>query len=262
MRILMMSLGLVLAGCMPLDEAGNDCESAQDPQRVLDSCNAVLAAAPEENAAVAWVFTNRGWAYRELGEPARAIADYSRSIALNPDRPNAHYARGRAHQQVQAWSAAIADHERAIEINPTFVDAWVSLGVAHFELRQFEDALAATDRAIEIDPEEPVAYNNRGLTYRNLGQLRRAIEDYDRALALEPDYHNARVGRGVAYQLLGEADRALADWNRAIEGGDADDVIEWQEFLQREGLYSGPISGEFDAATRAAVAACAADPEC
>jgi tetratricopeptide (TPR) repeat protein len=91
--------------------------------------------------------------------PDRALEDFNRAIALEPDNFTAHVGRG---------------------------DALMA-----FELPQREDAIAAYDRAIVLNPNYHQAWANRGIALTSSGQLIEAVESYNRALEIDIDGNDA-----------------------------------------------------------------------
>ena len=61
------------------------------------------------------VFSNRGWAYLELGQPRKAISDLDRGIELSPDYTKAYENRAMAHAALKEWDLAIQDYTAAIQ---------------------------------------------------------------------------------------------------------------------------------------------------
>ncbi|HXX07505.1 MAG TPA: tetratricopeptide repeat protein [Pseudolabrys sp.] len=89
-----------------------------DWDQQIKSCTALIQSAtePKENVAVA--FFNRALAYEEKGEYARAIADYSDAIRLNPNDAEAHLYRGLDKQRLGDKAGAEADIAAAKRLNP------------------------------------------------------------------------------------------------------------------------------------------------
>src|SRR5258707_14104206 len=68
---------------------------------------------------------------RSSGEIDRAIADYDRTIELDPMDADAHVGRGRARYQKKDYAAAIADYDAALRLVPDDVEALTEPGDAH-----------------------------------------------------------------------------------------------------------------------------------
>jgi tetratricopeptide (TPR) repeat protein len=69
----------------------------------------------------------RGFAYENKGEWDRAIADYTKAIALEPKGASAYFSRGLAYETKGDKEKAIADLRKALEIRPSFQYAKDSL---------------------------------------------------------------------------------------------------------------------------------------
>ena len=52
----------------------------------------------------------RGYAYSELGQWDKAIADYSRALEIDPDYATVYFSRGFAYRNINQWDRAIADY--------------------------------------------------------------------------------------------------------------------------------------------------------
>jgi len=161
-------------------------------------------------------FVNRGYAYRNLDERDKEIADYTTAIGIDPKFTIAWYSRGVAFGSLGQWDKAIADYSEAIEIDPGYSDALISRGVAFGSLGQWDKAIADYSMAVKINPNNAQAYSNRGIAYGNLGQLNSAVADYSRAIGIDPNYMDAYMDRGVAYGNLGQLNNAITDFSKAI----------------------------------------------
>ena len=164
----------------------------------------------------AWAYNNRGVAYAGLNQHERAIEDYNKAIALNPNYAEAYYNRGTAYAGLNQHERAIEDFNKAIELNPNYAEAYYNRGVAYAGLNQHERAIEDFNRAIALNPNYAKAYNNRGVAYAELNQHEREIEDYNKAIALNPDDAEAYYNRGLTYAGLNQYERAIEDYNKAI----------------------------------------------
>ncbi|MFA9476192.1 MAG: tetratricopeptide repeat protein, partial [Filomicrobium sp.] len=73
--------------------------------RIIADYTKTVALDPNDAAA----YTNRGNSYDDKGEYALAIADFDKAIALNPNDANAYYNRGNAYDDKGEYDLAIAD---------------------------------------------------------------------------------------------------------------------------------------------------------
>ena len=71
---------------------------------------------------------------------AKAEADYTAAIALDPMMPQPWYNRGNLYLLADRYKDAIADFERELALNPQSADARVGIGIAHAKLGDYEAA--------------------------------------------------------------------------------------------------------------------------
>ncbi|MFJ1790611.1 tetratricopeptide repeat protein [Kitasatospora griseola] len=159
----------------------------------------------------------RGIGHHRADRPDLALADFDRSVALDPDWPEALHSRGRALIAVRRHEEALTDLGRAVELDPDFAAAYATRGEALRLLGRQPEALTDFDRAIELDPGHSWAIAHRGETHRELGRFEEALAGFDRAVELNPEDLWALIGRGQLQWELGRFEEALATLDRAIE---------------------------------------------
>ncbi len=101
-----------------------DCVQSADLERKIRGCTQIIERGTREsleNRASAYI--NRGVAYTKKGEVDRAIADYTKAIALDPDDAEAYYNRGVVYGRKGDKEREIADFRKALEINPSYQNA-------------------------------------------------------------------------------------------------------------------------------------------
>jgi tetratricopeptide (TPR) repeat protein len=124
--------------------------------------------------------------------------------------------RGRVKEVKGDLDGAIADYSRSIELNPQNANAYNSRGLAKQAKGDLDGAIADFNRVIELAPRgNVISYNNRGLAKQAKGDLDGAIADFNRAIELDPEYADAYNNRGKAKQAKGDLEGAKADYNRA-----------------------------------------------
>ena len=130
------------------------CESG-DPVRSADACTALIDSGAETPSNLAIAYSNRGISYSNKGEFTRAVADYERALAINPNLAPA--------MNSLAWDLATmpaADRrdgpravdlaERALVLNQQETGFLDTLGAAYAEAGRFADAVRTQQRALEL----------------------------------------------------------------------------------------------------------------
>jgi tetratricopeptide (TPR) repeat protein len=94
-------------------------------------------------------YNNRGSAYIELGEYEKAIADYTKSIELDPTNIILYYDRSMAYNRTGEWDKAIADCNKVLELGLYNHFVYYNRGVANKGKGDYEAALADFEKAKE-----------------------------------------------------------------------------------------------------------------
>ena len=87
---------------------------------------------------------------------------------------------------------ALADYNKTIEINPYFANAYNNRGLLYHAKNEPDRAIADYSKAIEINPKYANAYFSRGLSYRAKGDNDRSKTDINKAIELDPRLVTAR----------------------------------------------------------------------
>ncbi|MBD2241658.1 tetratricopeptide repeat protein [Aulosira sp. FACHB-113] len=162
-------------------------------------------------------YNNRGVLYYQLKKWNLALADFNKTITINPESVYGYNNRGLIYEELQKWDLALVDFNKAIAINSEFAYGYNNRGFIYKELQKWDLALVDFNKAIAIDPELAQAYYNRGVVYDEQNQWGLALTDYNKVIAINPndaDIYNNRAG---LYYKLQEFNLALNDYNKAIE---------------------------------------------
>jgi tetratricopeptide (TPR) repeat protein len=254
---------LALASCTPADPAAHaeakwaQCRAVASPEYRIDACSEVIDSGAVSTERRAAALVARGSIRSELGQHARAVADFGRALRLDPDNALALLERGRVHHDRGAYDSAVRDYDAALAIDPALqlaaqrrLDALEGRAQEHRAEIDFltealardpmnaellnnrcwlravrgealELALADCDAALRINPAYGAALDSRGLVRLKRGEYEDALADYEAALAVEPGRGHYLYGRGLARLRLGmtsEAEADLADAERAEPG--------------------------------------------
>jgi hypothetical protein len=113
---------LVIAACsmFAIEARSGDWDACKNDNSDVSifGCTAIIDAGTDRTENIANAHYLRGNAYYRKTEFARAIADYSEVIALDPVYANAYVLRGAAYEQQGKKQKAIADYRKALALRP------------------------------------------------------------------------------------------------------------------------------------------------
>jgi len=90
------------------------------------------------------------------------------------------------------YQQAMAEYEKTISLQPDFAPAYNRLGMAYAILKDYEKAERNFQKVIELAPEMDQGYVNLGLLYELKGERSRAISLLEKALSLNPENKKAK----------------------------------------------------------------------
>jgi len=90
------------------------------------------------------------------------------------------------------YEEAIAEFRKSIQINPANPTAYSNLGYVYFDIGMIERAYEYQKRAIEIDPNHANAHYGLALIAKKEGDLPAALKHWERYLQIEPEGYYAR----------------------------------------------------------------------
>lgn len=204
----------------------------------------------DPTSARAW--TNRGMAWRIVGDLVRSVADHSQALAHKRDFPWAlanravalrfqrHYdeslrdaerliarnkelvAVGHRSRALLLWyldrmEEARQDANRALELQPRSTQSFAKLATHELAIGQPGAALRWLDRANQLNANDVRGWVLRGQVLVQLGRLEDARHALDRVVALNPRHASGLAMRGHVLLVQGDATAAQADFDRAVE---------------------------------------------
>ena len=195
-----------------LNNRGVTLNELGEAQKAIEEFDKALALEPNSIEAL----YNKGNALSESGRIEEALAAYDKTLAMQPNFPDGHNNRGRALQQLGRLEEAAAAYERAIALRPLYADALFNRGVTLAGLKRPAEALASYDGAISAKPDHADAYAGRGNVLMELRRPAEAAMSYERAVALKPDFVEAHNNRGNALKELKRLEEAVASYDAAV----------------------------------------------
>jgi tetratricopeptide (TPR) repeat protein len=180
------------------------------------------------NPLTAKEFLDRADAYKERGEYAKAVADYT-EVLKSSDFLSRHFivpfCRGQAYRNLKRYDEAIADYTLAIERNGELGMAFLERGMAFMAIKEFDKALADNNRAVQLTPNLPSPYIIRCSIYTLKREFDKAIADGLYAVKLNPEYANSHRVLCLAYIEKGELEKAEESYRTALRLEPNDETI-------------------------------------
>ena len=136
---------------------------------------------------------------------ARAKDSLKHALALDPNLPEVHLARG---YNEEDDTRALAEFRQAEQGLPNSVDAIEAIARVQRALGHWDEAVADLRRAIELDPRNISASNNLALTYCAMRGFPEAVATLDRVLAWDPTNARALLTKADALMAIGDLQAA------------------------------------------------------
>lgn len=118
----------------------------------------------------------------------QAFVSFQKSIQLNPDNYDAHYALGSIHFQRKEFSEAEREFRRCVDLKPNDGEALNFYGRTLIELKRLSEAVDVLRRttALPMYATPDIAYSNLGHALHLLGDNAGAVRAYQEALKIDP----------------------------------------------------------------------------
>ncbi|AKB57145.1 tetratricopeptide repeat protein [Methanosarcina barkeri] len=187
------------------------------------------------------ILGSMGIAYKDLGEPKKAIEYYEQALKIAQEIGNRQNEGvwlgnlGNAYSYLGVSKKAIEYYEQALKIAQEIGDrrnegVWFgTMGNAYIYLGETKKAIEYHEQALKIAQEigdrrnEGVWLGNLGIAYMDLGKPKKAIEYYEQALKICKEMGGRRDegtwlrNLGIAYKNLSEPRKAIEYYEQALK---------------------------------------------
>jgi protein O-mannosyl-transferase len=128
-----------------------------------------------------------GFVYEQQKRPELAIAEYLKSIEIEPRDAMVHFDAGFLLDAQGKPLEAIRHLEKAIILSPGFAQAHFTLGIVLGKIGNINESMRELGEALRLEPDNPKFINNLGVTLAQQGMLDDAIKLFTRGLQLNPN---------------------------------------------------------------------------
>jgi tetratricopeptide (TPR) repeat protein len=164
-------------------------------------------------------FFARGYAYSQLYESERALADYSQALALNRSAAACRCARAATYLEVGEAERAMLDSAKLTSEYPFYQEAWLLYGRARLAMGQYDQALYTFTDMIELRGFEDRGdiYYYRGLAWLWLDNERKAKADFTRSWRAFDELKARIMLIWLAWGEKRPTGRAISSWEELVE---------------------------------------------
>jgi tetratricopeptide (TPR) repeat protein len=180
----------------------------------LKDKNALIAT--KDGASNFALFASRGAIYARMNNYDKAIADFSKAIALAPTQSvrTEYKTRRNAYLSAGKLDLACADAEKVISLNPEDEDGYFFISFVHMRQLKYKKAVEDLNEAIKKDPykRQTLYFECRADAHFQAREYKDAIADYTTAIDIDSTQPWLFGGRASSYAKTGEAPRQTKIW--------------------------------------------------
>lgn len=172
------------------------------------------------------------------GRVGRAVSGYRRALSLNPQNWEGHHNLANALSGLGKLEAALLRYRNAFALAPECAEAYGNAGNALALLKRNGEALVSYRRALVLDPGNPGFQSNLGHGLIKGGRFVEALRPLSWAVRAHPSFGAAYDNLGLAYVGLKKPDKALRFLRRglALEPGARDVFVNFGNALMLKNL--------------------------
>jgi len=146
--------------------------------------------------------------WRMQQDPAGALPDFDRAVALSPNEADLYWRRGDCYRALDDQHRALANYRRGLALDPTSIDGMHALAQVLLDRAEYDEALGLWNRLIAMAPPYADFFEGRAMTLDRSGAHEAALADYDRSLDLAPDSPDIRFCRAMCASECGHLEEA------------------------------------------------------
>jgi tetratricopeptide (TPR) repeat protein len=189
--------------------------SQRNHEKALASWALAISLATNKKDA-ATCFQERGEYHFRMQEYDEAIEEFTKAVALDPEKTWSYVCMGEAYFHQKEYDACIDSYTRAIDLEPDNAGSRHWRGICYKEKGPpYEEALEDFTKAIDLEPQTRRFYELVAEVYAEEGKWSAVIEQYDTLISLSPEDSVYYYKRAKAYEAMGQNEKAIEDFQEA-----------------------------------------------
>lgn len=165
------------------------------------------------------VYYSRANVYISLHETKKALLDFQRAVALEPDRPDFLLGRARTYMLAGMLDSAKADFEILLSKGANVPKEILADFQQHYQKEISSKDIDLFTKAIGSDTATAYSWNKRGMAYFSAGMYAQALADFRKAISKDAKQLDYLFNRGVVYESTGKIDSAYYDFRNCYDRG-------------------------------------------
>jgi predicted TPR repeat methyltransferase len=129
--------------------------------------------------------------FAKLSEFSKAISSYEEAITIQSDFVEAYYNLGNLYHQMGELDKAVRNYKKVVALDPEYSKVHpnkILLVIYFFSKGEINNALETLQAWIKSNPDDALLFNMMGGCYLSLREFKMSIKSYEKALELKPDY--------------------------------------------------------------------------
>ncbi len=156
----------------------------------------------------------KAYCFKELGDTAKAIAQFQDCVKNNPKNYEANIELG-----ILNMKQSIGEQyfKNAIAIDSNRIDGWYDLGMFYQQNDMLNEAIEAYKILGQRHPQFPHSFFNVGYIYmQTLNIPDKAVPYFENACKIKPNYYEAWFNLGLTYEKMGDVLKAEKAYQQAL----------------------------------------------
>ncbi|OGR78946.1 MAG: hypothetical protein A3I11_00580 [Elusimicrobia bacterium RIFCSPLOWO2_02_FULL_39_32] len=181
-------------------------------ERALKEYSRTLALEPQASL----IYQQRANLYLKMGQPEKALPDAQAFYKLHPEDPEASLFLASIHLMLDQKITARQILEKSIEENPKYIPSLIELS----NILLFEDspkAIKILENILKIDPFSIQAYYSLGLVYQKMEEFPKAKNMFEKVIEIDPESVPSLLFLGETYEKENNLESAILYFEKALK---------------------------------------------